>query len=190
MTARIADRAALGAVEVRRWSEQDGDDLQAVLVASADHLRPRMAWIDLWLDADCDPAGTIRGWNADWERGGDLYAGVFEGELVVGAVGLHRRIGPEGLEVGYWLADGATGRGLATAAAGLATDLAFADRAIARVRIAHCVTNAPSEGIPRRLGYRLIGDEPVTRPLGPADTGVDRIWEIARADWPGYASLA
>ena len=190
MTARIADRAEHGAIAVRRWHEDDAFGLQAAIAASADHLRPRMAWIDPWLDPDCDPIATVSGWNAEWEAGGDLYAGVFEDGAIAGAVGLHRRIGPGGLEIGYWLAQGCTGRGLATAAAGLATDLAFRDPAIERVRIAHCVSNTASEGIPRRLGYAEVGEVEAVRPLGPADTGTDRVWEVERAAWPGYASLA
>ena len=190
MTRRIADAARLGDVEVRRWRPEDGAELRAVILASDAHLRPRMAWLDLWAPADCDPAATIDGWNAEWEAGGDLYVGIFDRGTICGAAGLHRRLGPEALEIGYWLGAHATGRGCATIAAGLLTDLAFVDPAIERVRIAHDVTNAESEGIPRRLDYALVGEIACERPLGPADTGVDRIWEVTRAAWPGYASRA
>jgi hypothetical protein len=56
--------------------------------------------------------------------------------------------------------------------------------------IAHDVTNEASEGVPRRLGYALTGEIACERQLGPADTGTDRVWEVTRAAWPGYASLA
>ena len=190
MTRRIADVASHGEVEVRRWRPEDGDELRAVILTSDAHLRPRMAWLDLWAPVDCDPAATIIGWNAEWDDGGDLYAGIFERGTIAGAVGLHRRIGPTGLEVGYWLGAHATGRGLATIASGLATDLAFVDPTIDHVRIAHDVTNTASEGVPRRLGYARIGEIACERQLGPADTGTDRIWEVTRVAWPGYASLA
>ena len=190
MSRRIADAKTNGDVEVRRWRPEDGAEPRAVILSSDAHLRPRMVWLDLWAPADCDPAATIVGWNAEWDDGGDLYAGIFERGIIAGAVGLHRRLGPTGLEVGYWLSAHATGRGLATIASGLATDLAFADPAIDHVRIAHDITNEASEGVPRRLGYALIGEVACERALGPADTGTDRIWEITRAAWPGYASLA
>lgn len=190
MSRRIADAATHGEVEVRRWRPEDGAELRAVILASDTHLRPRMAWLDLWAPADCDPVATIDGWNGEWEAGGDLYVGIFERGTISGAGGLHRRLGPDGLEIGYWLGAHATGRGLATIAAGLLTDLAFLDPVIERVRIAHDVTNVASEGVPRRLDYALLGELACDRPLGPADTGVDRIWEVTRAAWPGYASLA
>ncbi len=190
MTCRIADAAVHGEVAVRRWAPEDGAELQAVIRASAGHLRPRMVWVDAWVADDCDPAATIDAWNAAWADGGDLHVGIFERGVLSGAGGLHRRLGPDGLEIGYWLGPHATGRGLATIAAGLLTDLAFADPAIARVRIAHCVTNDASAGVPSRLDFPLLGERSCERPLGPADTGTDRIWEVGRAAWPGYASLA
>ncbi|MGI9117140.1 MAG: GNAT family N-acetyltransferase [Gaiellales bacterium] len=190
MTRRIADRAAYGDVVVRRWREDEADALRDAILASAQHLRPRMVWLDEWSAETCDPAGTVARWNRVWEDGGDLVAAIEVDGALAGSVGLHWRIGPRGLEIGYYLFPAWTGRGLATIASGLCTDLAFRDRAIDVVRILHDVSNGPSEGIPRRLGYALIEDAPSTRPQAPADVGVDRIWEIGRAAWPGYASLA
>ena len=190
MTRRIAGRAAYGGVLVRRWRIREADALRDAILASADHLRPRMGWVDAWAAEDCDPAGTVRGWTRAWRDGGDLVAAIDVDGALAGSTGLHRRIGPRGLEIGYYLFAGWTGRGLATIAAGLCTDLAFRDPAIDVVRILHDVSNAPSEGVPRRLGYALIGDVPSTRDQAPADVGVDRVWEVRRADWPGYASLA
>lgn len=190
MTRRIADRAEHGDVVVRRWRHDDAEELRDAIIAGADHLGPRMPWVDEWFAADCDPPGTVERWNRAWEDGGDLVAAIeAEGELA-GSAGLHWRIGPRGLEIGYYLFPAWTGRGLATIASGLCTDLAFLDPAIDVVRILHDVSNTSSEGIPRRLGYAFIEDVPSTRPQAPADVGVDRIWEVRRADWPGYASLA
>ena len=190
MTRRIADRASHGDVTVRRWRVRDGAALREAIVASADALRPRMGWVDAWLADDCDPEGTIRGWNRDWEEGGDVVLAIHVDGALAGSTGLHRRIGPRGLEIGYYLFPAWHGRGIATTAAGLCTDLAFADPRIDVVRILHDVSNAPSEGIPRRLGYAFVEDAPSTRAQAPADVGVDRVWEVRRADWPGYASLA
>jgi RimJ/RimL family protein N-acetyltransferase len=186
----IADRASHGDVLVRRWEIGDADGLRDAIVGGADHLAPRMPWVGEWFADDCDPEGTIRRWNRDWADGGDLVAAIVVDGALAGSTGLHWRIGPRGLEIGYYLFPPWTGRGIATVAAGLCTDLAFAQPAIEVVRIVHDVSNAPSEGIPRRLGFAHIEDVPSTRDQAPADVGVDRIWEVRRADWPGYASLA
>ena len=190
MTARIADGAQHGDVIVRRWRVEDAVGLRDAIQSAAAHLRPRMTWVGEWEAVDCDPAATVRGWNAAWEQGGDLVAAIEVTGALAGSTGLHRRIGPRGLEIGYYLFPAWTGRGIATTAAGLCTDLAFADPTIDVVRIVHDVSNTPSEGIPRRLGFIHVGDETSTRGQAAADVGVDRIWEVARAAWPGYASLA
>jgi RimJ/RimL family protein N-acetyltransferase len=41
-------------------------------------------------------------WERDWLRGGDVALGMFVSGQVVGSCGLHGRIGPGGLEIGYW----------------------------------------------------------------------------------------
>ena len=186
----IPDRASHGDVLIRRWEVEDGEALRDAVVAGAAHLGPRMTWVGEWSADDCDPPGTVRRWNRAWEEGGVLVAAIVVDGALAGSTGLHWRIGPRGLEIGYYLFPAWTGRGIATVAAGLCTDLAFALPQIEVVRIVHDASNAPSEGIPRRLGYAHIEDAPSTRDQAPADVGVDRIWEMRRADWPGYASLA
>jgi len=66
----------------------------------------------------------------------------------------------------------------------------FLDPQIDHLRIVHDVTNLPSAGVPRRLGYTLLGDREATGMRSPDDVGIDCLWELRRADWPGYASLA
>ena len=46
---------------------------------------------------------TLARWEREWDTGGDLVYGLFLGPLVAGGFGLHRRIGPTGLEIGYWV---------------------------------------------------------------------------------------
>ena len=77
-----------------------------------------------------------------------------------------------------------------TIAAGLLTDLAFADLEIDQLRIIHDVTNFSSAGVPRRLGYTLLGDREATGLRALGDVGIDCMWELRRADWSGYVSLA
>ncbi len=93
-----------------------------------------------------------------------------DGELV-GSSGLHRRIGPGGLEIGYWIHPRHLRRGLATEVARQLTDRAFADPSVDRVEIHHDRANAASGGVPAKLGFELVGE---TRPASPVARGGGR----------------
>jgi RimJ/RimL family protein N-acetyltransferase len=117
------------------------------------------------------------------EAGSDLEMGFglfdAEGELV-GALGLHRRRGPDVLEMGYWIRSDRTGRGYATAAARVLTDAAFASLPhIERVQIRCDPANRASAAIPPKLGYRLEGEEP-SEVLATGQTGSQLVWVARR----------
>jgi RimJ/RimL family protein N-acetyltransferase len=95
---------------------------------------------------------------------------------------MHRRIGPDGIELGYWIAASHTRRGLATAAAAALTDAALALPSIRRVEIHHDTNNRASAGIPARLGFEQVGEEPGAS--SPAGSGVESIWRTARPVLP------
>ncbi len=103
--------------------------------------------------------------------------GSLPGPDFLGAFGLHRRIGPDGIEMGYWIHADRAGRGYGTAAARALTRVALALPGVARVEI-HCdAANVASAAIPRRLGYRLSHTEKRT-PQAPGETGQLMIWVL------------
>lgn len=88
-------------------------------------------------------------------------------DAVVGSCGLMRRIGPGGLEIGYWLPPAYTGRGLATAAVAALVRQAFTLEDIDRVEIVHDAANTASGGVPRRLGFTEIDGAPLRNVRSP-----------------------
>ena len=185
MGAQGAGSAGADSLVVRRWRVEDAPLLHAAVTESMDHLRPWMPWIadePLTLEQRRD---LVAGWQALGDADDRVY-GMFVGGEAVGGCGLHARIGSGGLEIGYWVRVGRTGRGYATAAARLLTDIAFAIPGIDRVEIRHDATNAASGRVPAKLGYVRVGD--LHRPpVAPAETGVDHVWRMRREDWPGAA---
>jgi RimJ/RimL family protein N-acetyltransferase len=129
-----------------------------------------------------DRRQLITGWEEAWQRGGDAVYGMFEAGAVVGGCGLHRRRGPHGLDIGYWVGRASTGRGVGTEAARLLTTAALAVPGVDHVEIHHDPANLASGAIPRRLGYRHVGDTPGIA-TAPGESGVDRAWRIAAAEW-------
>jgi ribosomal-protein-serine acetyltransferase len=63
------------------------------------------------------------------------------------------------IEIGYWLIEKMTGKGIATAAARKMVNLAFRNMDMNRVVIRCGVGNDRSSAIPRRLGFSLEGIE-------------------------------
>jgi RimJ/RimL family protein N-acetyltransferase len=125
-------------------------------------------------------------WERDWLRGGDVALGTFVSGRVAGSCGLHGRIGPGGLEIGYWTHPSFLRRGIATTAAGLLTGAGFAVPGITHVEIHHDKANKASAGVPRKLGYRLV-DEVRDEREAPAEVGIECRWRLARQDW-SYAA--
>ncbi len=144
-----------------------------VAAANAVHLRERIPWGD-------DPAyrsERLGGAPADWvEHRAYLYAlRPTEDGPVIGGFSLHRRVGPDGLEIGYWLDQAHTGTGLATEVARVLTEVALALPEIERVEIHTDEGNARSAAVPQRLGYRLARVDPF-EPRTPTETGRLQVW--------------
>lgn len=168
---------------LRRWTPADADVLGQAVLESSDHLRPWMPWVagePLSVD---QRRAMLAGWEREWSQGGDAVLGILADGCVAGSCGLHRRIGPGGVEIGYWVHPAFTRRGLATTAARLLTEAAFSLPAIDRVEIHHDRANAASAGIPRKLGFELIDEIPALEQSAPAEIGIDCRWRMTREGW-------
>lgn len=174
-----------GELTVRRYEIADDADAERLHVAiegSIEHLRPFMPWISLEPLALADRVELLRGWASEWDAGTNFSYGMFiDGELV-GGCGLHPRLGPAGIEIGYWVRADRAGRGIATRAARLLTNAAFSMDHIDYVEIHHDDANLASRRVPVRLGYVAVRqiDDGVS---APGDCGVSTEWRIERTAW-------
>jgi len=166
-----------GMLVLRRLRMADVGAIAAAVGASLEHLRPWMPWAS---PEAADPrTQRARVAEADemWAAGTDYIYSVFTAEegVLVGAIGLHRRVGDAGIEIGYWIAERQTRRGFATAAAEALTSVALVLPGVRRVEI-HCDgANTASAAIPRKLGYRL--DRVIAHePEAPGESGRRMIW--------------
>jgi RimJ/RimL family protein N-acetyltransferase len=155
------------------------DDADAIAEAVAASLTELVRWMPWASAAAADPAMQRRRLEdvvAHWDDGSDFsYVVTADDGAVIGGMGLHARLGPGALEIGYWLRTDYTGRGIATACAAALTNAALALGGITRVEI-HCdQANQRSAAIPRRLGYRLDRVEP-DEVAAPGEIGQSMIW--------------
>jgi ribosomal-protein-serine acetyltransferase len=179
---RLPQRIEVDGLLLRRWEIGDAELQERAIAESADHLRPWMAWMAEEPKSLQERQAMLSKWEREWEGGGDALLAVFLDGEVAGSVGLHRRRGPETLELGYWIGVRFLRRGLATRVAAMLTEAAFSIPEIALVEIHHDKSNSASEGIPRGLGFRLI-EERADRPKAPGEVGIDCTWRLERAEW-------
>jgi ribosomal-protein-serine acetyltransferase len=171
-------RAQLGSGEVtlRRWRDTDAATLHEVVQESLEHLRPWMAWVSdgYPMDAATD---FVTATADDWASGTAFNYAIFVSGRLAGAASLMARIGPGGLEIGYWLHPSYVGRGAATRAAALLAEEAFRTGS-SRVEIVTDVANFRSAAVPRRLGFVEVERRSPQEPITPGEDGVDIVWRL------------
>ncbi len=181
---RLPERLDTERLTIRLWTDDDAPSLHEVVTANVEHLRPWMPWIAFEPLSVDDRRKLIAEWKKSHVEGTDATFGIFLGDTPIGASGLHRRIGPTGIEIGYWIDQAHEGRGYVTEVARALTTAAFSQPNIERVEIHHDVANIRSGGIPERLGYERVGEEP--RELeAPGEDGSTVIWRMSISAWDG-----
>jgi RimJ/RimL family protein N-acetyltransferase len=174
------ERVAAGPLVLRRMHVDDAEEIALAVGASLDHLRPWMPWATPEAADRRNQRSRIAEADEMWDAGSAFIyvmipAGSGQDEEVAGTIGLHRRVGENAIEIGYWTAVAHTRRGYATAAARALTSVAMALPGIRHVEI-HCdEANTASAAIPRSLGYRLDRVEAHEREA-PGESGRRMIW--------------
>lgn len=173
----LPERVPSDRLEIRTWRAEDAPALARVVTANLEHLRPWMPWIANEPSAIDDRIALFSAWEEARLAGSDATYGLFvEGE-VVGGTGLHGRIGPGGLEIGYWVTAERTRQGIATEAARVLTRVALDREDTDRVEIRHDRDNLASAGVPRALGYEMV-EQRAVEPTAPGESGVQWIWRL------------
>jgi RimJ/RimL family protein N-acetyltransferase len=145
-----------GGLVLRPWR---AGDVPAVLEAlrdpavarwnPADAASPDLAVAETWVEQ-----------RADWSGGDHASFAVCaaDGATLLGSVSLFRidRV-HDNAEMGYWVAAGARGRGVAVTAVRALTDWSFNGLGLARVQLYHAVENPASCRVAEKAGYRLEG---------------------------------
>ena len=164
-----------GGFKLRPWRRDDAGALVAALDGDTEVSR----WITVIPqpyradDAEAFLAATIRDWDAG--RGG-AFAIVDDRDAPVGSIGLDVT-GYDAPCIGYWVAEAARGRGLATRAARAVAQLAFDVVGADRVILYAEAENAASRAVARRAGFGERG-------LAQLGDGITRILYELRGGQP------
>jgi ribosomal-protein-serine acetyltransferase len=166
-----------GPVTLRRYRADDLDALFQAVMESLDHLRPWMPWAADYSRQTAEEylAGSIK----HWDEGTEYNYAITTAGALAGSIGLMARIGPGGLEIGYWVHRAYTRRGLATAASEALVEQAFRLPGVNRVEIVHDELNVASGGVPRKLGFTEVERRPLDL-NAPAGSGTGVVWRLTR----------
>ena len=143
---------------LRSWKESDAPLLKEAVDSSLAHLR---AWLPWAVAAPFDLEKTreqVSRFAARFEAEEEFVYGVFNRDesRVIGGTGLHTRVGPDALEIGYWVRVDETRGGFATELTRALTEVGLRTDGVDRIEI-HCDPgNIYSRRVPQGLGFELI----------------------------------
>ena len=140
---------------IRCYEPADAPLLKEAVDASLEHLRPWMPWAESEPQTLEEKTELTKHFRSSFDTGENFTYGIFhadEAELL-GGTGLHGRIGPGGLEIGYWIRASATRQGFVTESTAALTRVGFEICEADRIEIRIEPGNDASMGIPRKLGF-------------------------------------
>ncbi|WJY27147.1 GNAT family N-acetyltransferase [Sporosarcina trichiuri] len=151
------DRFESDRLLIRMPHVEDVSDVNNAVLQSFSSLKEWMDWAQ-HTPSLAETEKVTRQAVADFITKKDLRFHLFDKETgeFAGSSGLHRiDWSVPKFEVGYWLAEGFTGKGLMTEAAGRITQFAFEELGAKRVEIRCDEQNKKSRAIAERLGFEL-----------------------------------
>jgi RimJ/RimL family protein N-acetyltransferase len=154
---------------VRCYEPRDAALLKEAIDSSLEHLQPWMPWALDEPQTLEQKVELIELFRAAFAGGENFTYGIFgadETELL-GGTGLHPRVGPGGLEIGYWVRASAVRQGIVTESTAAVTRAGFEVCEADRIEIRIEPRNEASFRVPRKLGFveeatlrrRLLGRE-------------------------------
>jgi RimJ/RimL family protein N-acetyltransferase len=140
---------------LRCWEPGDAPLLKDAVDTSLDHLRPWMPWAAEEPKPVEEKADLLRTFRGRFDLDEDFVYGIFapDEQEVIGGSGLHTRVRPRALEIGYWIRASRTGNGYAREATAALAKAAFRVCAVDRVEIRIDPANEASLRVPRALGF-------------------------------------
>jgi ribosomal-protein-serine acetyltransferase len=182
VAAQLPDRIEGERLTLRRWVTTDAPILAASVRRNLEHLRPWMPWVAYEPLAMDDRLVLLDTWEREWLEGGDAVMVILLAGDVVGGTGLHRRRGPHGIEIGYWVDKDHLGQRIARDTVSMLTTAALARPEISFVEIHHDKANVRSARIPEGLGYAFVG-EAADSVDAPGEIGIDCAWRVTSDTW-------
>jgi RimJ/RimL family protein N-acetyltransferase len=144
---------------IRCYDPEDAPLLKAAVDSSIEHLLPWMPWARFEPQSVEEKVQLLRRFRGQFDLDDNYVYGIFSADESeqLGGSGFHKRANEGSLEIGYWVATGAIGRGIATEVTAVQTRAGFELAGLDRIDIQVEPTNDRSLAIPRKLGFTEEG---------------------------------
>lgn len=142
-------------LRLRCFDVEDAAAFRSLLDRNNEHLRPWIPWMKQEPLSLPDTAQRLRQFQTNFRNNKEFRYAIchLESGRLIGLAGLHTRVGPDVLEIGYLLDRNESGKGYALETVRALLRVAFELHAIPRVEI-HCAPeNVASARIPEKLGF-------------------------------------
>jgi len=171
---------------LRCWNPQDAPLLKNAVQANVDHLLPWLPFARNEPEELQVKIERMRHWRSRFDSDGDYVYGIFNAEesRVVGGTGLHKRVGDQAFEIGYWIDQELINQGYATEVSAALVKTAFEIMGARRIEI-HCdPLNHRSAAVPRKLGFIHKATLRERFPTSESQWTDIMIWSIFAGDYP------
>ncbi len=140
---------------IRCYEPRDAPLLKEAVDSSLDHLRPWMPWAEHEPQTLEEKIDLLKSFRAQFDANENFVMGIFSADEQeqLGGSGLHPRLDPGGLEIGYFIRAGATRQGYVTESTAALTRVGFEICEADRIEIHIEPRNEASMGVPRKLGF-------------------------------------
>jgi RimJ/RimL family protein N-acetyltransferase len=170
---------------IRCYEPRDAPLLKEAVDSSLEHLRAWMPWAHRAPQTLEETVALVKSFRSRFDAGEDFTSGIFAADetVLLGGTGLMPRVGPGGLEIGYWIRASATRHGIATESSAALTRVGLEVCCAERIEIRVDPSNEAILGVPRKLGF--TEEATLRRRLPSADGGPFRdvtIFTLFRED--------
>jgi ribosomal-protein-serine acetyltransferase len=144
-------------ISLALFEDRHSERLYSLVESNRAYLREWMGWLDSNASPD-DTLKYIRTVREKFASNTNLQTAIwYKGEMA-GGIGLNNLVWSQRYtDIGYWLAQQYTGKGIMIRACRALVDYAFTELSLNRVIIRAAVGNTKSRAIPERLGFVLEG---------------------------------
>ena len=140
---------------IRCYEPRDAPLLKDAIDSSLEHLRAWMPWAENEPRTLEEQTDLLKLFRSQFDLGENFVYAIFSADETeqVGGSGLHPRVEPGGLEIGYFIRASATRQGFVTESTAALTRVGFEICGADRIEIRIEPGNEASFGVPRKLGF-------------------------------------